>query len=122
MTEDPLGISHDDADLWSVERPHYRPIGGRDRVAQSIAMAAALTETAWAAARVVGHLEALGVAVVTPACGEVRKALLGRPSGTDAEVKWALSHYIALPRTNAHVRDAVAVAIVGARMWGAGQV
>jgi Holliday junction resolvasome RuvABC endonuclease subunit len=120
MTDDPLGIAHDDADLWSVERPHYRPIGGRDRVAQSIAMAAALVETAWAAARVVGHLEARSLAVVAPTCGEVRKALLGRPSGTDAEVKWALAHYIDLPRTNAHVRDAVAVAIVGAHMWRAG--
>jgi Holliday junction resolvasome RuvABC endonuclease subunit len=117
LTDDPLSITHDDADLWAVERPQYRPIGGRDRVAQSLAMAAALLETAWVAARIVGRLEELRRQVVTPTCGEVRRALVGRHSATDAEVKAALAGLVELPRTNCHVRDAVAVALIGKRIW-----
>lgn len=102
-------------DLVCIERPRYRPIGGRDRVQQSIAMAATLVDTAWIAGMIAGVLDGRA-RVETPTCGEVRRALLGRPSAADSEVKWALGHYIDLPRCNAHVRDAVAVALVGARI------
>jgi len=104
--------------LISIEWPQYRPIGGRMKPQQSLAMAKSLVETALVAAEVKGRLVEGGREVVTPTCGQIRKAILGRPSANDAEVKWALAHFVELPkRSNAHTRDAMAAATVGIDVW-----
>jgi hypothetical protein len=111
------------AELYALERPDFRPIGGRGNVGQSLAMAKCLTATARTEGRMLGRLEERGLRVVDPTCGEVRTSLVGKPSCKDSDVSWALEHVCELPkRSNAHVRDAVAVAIVGARVWCAMQL
>jgi Holliday junction resolvasome RuvABC endonuclease subunit len=103
-------------DLVAIEKPEYVPIGGKKNVAQSIALAQQLVETAWLGGRI---YERLGdhYVVVTHTAGEVRKKLLGRPSCNDRELKWALSHFVDLPkRSNCHTRDAMAVAIAAYRL------
>jgi hypothetical protein len=109
--------------LYALERPDFRPIGGRGNVGQSLAMAKCLTSTARSEGRLLGRLEERGERVVDPTCGVVRTSLVGRPSCKDADVAWALEHVCEMPkRSNVHVRDAVAVAIVGARVWQADQL
>jgi Holliday junction resolvasome RuvABC endonuclease subunit len=56
--------------------------------------------------------------VVLQTSFEVRKALIGKRNASDAEVKMALQNTVlGLPKTNAHVRDAIAVAVVAWRAW-----
>jgi Holliday junction resolvasome RuvABC endonuclease subunit len=114
-------LTFDGPELVSVERPDFRPIGGRGHVAQSLAMGRALVTTAWIGGGIAADARARGYRVVAPTCGEVRRALAGKPTATDRELAWALGHYVELPkRSNNHTRDAMAVALVGARMVEAG--
>lgn len=109
--------------LLAVERPAFRPVGGRADVGHSLALARDLVATAWVAGEIAGRARAHFWAVVAPTCGEVRRALLGRPSCTDRELAWALAHFVEVPRrTNAHTRDGMAVAIVGHRIASTGSV
>lgn len=115
-----LGAWADPATLLAIEWPAFRPIGGRANPAQSLAMAAALVETALVAGELAGRAHGQFAGVVRVTCGQVRKALIGRPSCTDAELAWAIAFFVELPkRSNAHVRDAMAAAVVGWRVWHA---
>jgi Holliday junction resolvasome RuvABC endonuclease subunit len=74
-----------------------------------------IVETAVQAGIIYGVCKMVGLDPKFMKATEVRKALCGKPQAKDAMVKEALGRIIALPRqTNAHGRDAVAIALVGA--------
>jgi Holliday junction resolvasome RuvABC endonuclease subunit len=77
--------------------------------------------TALIAGEVGGMCRTLGLPVAYLLAREWRKPLCGRGSAKDSEIEIALSAHIDLPkRTNAHVRDAAGVALIGGRelLWG----
>lgn len=81
---------------------------------------AALLATQDRGARFVGTAQAHGYAVVEASAEQWRRQLTGRGAANDAAIKRALAPFVdGLPaRTNAHVRDALGVALFAA-WWGA---
>lgn len=79
---------------------------------------AELFKTSQREGRLIEQAESYGLAPIMVSRADWRKALCGNGSADDAKVKRALElQAVGMPkRTNAHVRDAAGVAIVGARM------
>jgi Holliday junction resolvasome RuvABC endonuclease subunit len=74
-----------------------------------------IVETAVQAGVIYGVCKMVGLDPKFMKATEVRKALCGKPQAKDAMVKVAIERIVALPKqTNAHGRDAVAIALVGA--------
>lgn len=84
-----------------------------------------LLATASVAGMVIGLAHAANVPSVQLPAATVRKAICGKGSATDRQVEASLRGHVELPprKTNAHVRDAIAVAIVGGwqRLFGKGR-
>lgn len=79
---------------------------------------AELFKTSQREGRLIEQAESCGFDPIMVSRADWRKALCGNGSADDAKVKRALTMQVVnMPtRTNAHVRDAAGVAIVGARM------
>lgn len=107
-----------DIDLVAVEWPQWTPIRSKNQNPAAVrGMARCLLDTALVAGRVAGLAEGAGKRVARLTSKEVRRAICRKQNARDAAVKAALQLVVdGMPhRSNVHVRDAMAVAIVGAR-------
>lgn len=113
---------HDDPVAWAMDAsaivPQAIAIEELDGYVYEQARGAALIKTARLEGRIVVQVTALGFTPVGMSRAQWRRAICGNGQANDARVKAALSlQVLDMPkRTNAHVRDAAGVAIVGARM------
>jgi len=110
-------------DACAVEKPvRPRPPGkGKARTPQAwAAIAGDLIDTGIVAGEAFGIAGEHCAYICYVTVAEVRRSLCGNANAGDADVKAALQLIVdGLPRrTNNHVRDAIAVAIVGARVVG----
>lgn len=64
---------------------------------------------------IAGFARGLGLRVVEASALEWRRAIVGKRNASDAEIKTALSRLVDLPRTNAHVRDSIGLALYAYR-------
>lgn len=78
-------------------------------------MATALGEASYLAGMIRGIMRGRGIPSAPCSAAEWRKALVGKARASDAEIKATLMPRIAAApaRTNAHVRDAIGVALYG---------
>jgi len=75
----------------------------------------ALLSTATAAGYFAGRARAQGLALVTPSAQVWRRAVCGKGTVGDADVALVVKRLVdGIPRTNAHVRDAIGVALLAA--------
>lgn len=99
-----LGMRHG-VELVAVERIVGVSFAGRK------SNVAALVDAADVAGLLRGYMLARGCNITTTTALEWRKALVGNAHASDAEVARTLGMRMTLPRTNAHARDAIGVAV-----------
>lgn len=103
-------------DLVAIER--VETVYSRARFGAS--MATALVAAARVEQRLADCAERRGWPVLYVTAGDWRRAIAGSRTASDARIKRALTLRFGdvLPRTNAHARDAIGVALYGAAVWG----